>query len=565
MKSKKWLAMLLASLMIVPVAIAGCNDNGGKDDDKDDTTQTPGDDEQTPGNDDQTPGDDTPAEDTSTKLTGKIYLVGDSTVCGFSDNYYIPRYGYGTQLYNYINCDANQIVNLALSGRSSVSFVAENNYNTLKNSLSAGDYLIIGFGHNDQKADIYSNPNGDKDTEGSFQYSLYENYVKLAESKNATPILCTPIVRLNEKDDYTGSSGHIVDEVATGKPGGNYAQAIRDLGTATNTTVVDLTELTKADYTAIGHEKASDYHCWTATKGGVRDGLDKTHTNLYGAKMNAYRFANAILESDSSLKVNVRTNITKPDHDTEYAASINKNYVEPDYVAPDLTKRSSEWTINADSEWYGSVFGDIGGESAAKASNYTVNQLSENSFKIGNTSGKGKIASGGDGIACVFQKLDPNQNFTITASVTLTNVESSASKQSAFGIMLRDDMYIDKYNASINSNSAIAGGYTGSSDSATCVYNYQRLDGKLDTAGSKSATGTTFTKDDTYTIEMVKSDRTITCKVTKGATTYTTTYTDVTYTGVDTNNVYLCLFATRGIVATFTDVTYTAGNISAGA
>lgn len=498
-----------------------------------------------------------PAGDTSTKLAGKIYLVGDSTVCSFNDNYYLPRYGYGTQLFNYINCDANQISNLALSGRSSKSFVSEKNYTTLKNSITAGDYLIIGFGHNDQKADIYTNPNGDKDAEGSFQNSLYTNYVKMAKDKGATPILCTPIVRLNENNDYSGSSGHVVGQVADGKPGGDYAKAIRDLGAATETTVVDLTALTKADYTALGSAKASDYHCWEKTTNGERDGLDKTHTNLYGAKMNAYHFANAILESENPLKANIRTDIIKPDHDTEYAAGINKNYVEPDYTAPDLSKLTEK-----EGGWYASAFGDIG-----DTSNFIITQNVDKSFKIGNetSTAKGKIDSKSDGIACVFKQLDPNQNFTITADVTLTNVVSTASKQAAFGIMLRDDMYINLVQKSINSNSATAGGYTGSSDNDTCVYNYQRLDGKIDVTRSKSGTGTIFTKGDTYTIEMVKSDRTITCKVTKGSQTYTSSYIDVSYTGVDTNHVYLCLFATRGIVATFANVNYVAGSISGGA
>ena len=41
--------------------------------------------------------------------------------------------------------------NLALSGRSSLDFLSEANYATLKNSIKAGDYLLIGFGHNDEK------------------------------------------------------------------------------------------------------------------------------------------------------------------------------------------------------------------------------------------------------------------------------------------------------------------------------------------------------------------------------------------------------------------------------
>lgn len=578
MKNKKLLSWVLAAALASTVGIAaGCNpDNGDKGEKLDAPAITLSGNTITWNAVEYT----VPVGDTSTKLTGNIYVVGDSTVCGFSDPYYLPRYGYGTQLYNYINCNVNQIYNLALSGRSSKSYTydvatdssnaynktSESYYEHLCANITSGDYLIIGFGHNDEKADIYTNPNGDKDTAGSFQNSLYTNYVKMAKDKGATPILCTPIVRLDLNDNYNSASGHIVDEVAAGKPGGDYAKAIRDLGADTDTTVIDLTSITKADYTAIGHEKASDYHCWTATKNGVRDGLDKTHTNLYGAKMNAYNIAQEIKKSSLGLAASIKTDSVKPTYDADYQKGINKSYVEPDYKAPDLTKRSTVWnTVNAEG-WYASVFGDIGGATAGTTSNYTVQQLSDTSFKIGNTSGKGKIASNGDGIACVFKQLDPNQNFTITAEVTLTNVVDSAAKQSAFGIMFRDEMLVDTYDASVKGNSAIAGGYTGSKDATTCVYNYQRLNGNIDVSDSITGSGATYTQGDTYTIEMVKSDRTITCKVTSSdGTDYVSSYKDATYTGVDTEYVYLCLFATRGIVATFSDVVYTANGISAGA
>lgn len=541
-KNKKWLALLMSAAMVVPMAFAACADGNG------------GDNGDPPTGDTGDTGNET--QDTSTKLTGKIYLVGDSTVCGFDDPYYLPRYGYGTQLYNYINCDSNQIVNLALSGRSSLSFISESNYTTLKNSISTGDYLIIGFGHNDEKnePDKFTSPVGDKTTAGSFQYSLYENYIKLATDKGATPILCTPIVRLDTGDNYSGASAHITAD-------GDYAQAIRNLGADTHTTVVDLTALTKTDYSAIGNAKAADYHSWTATKNGVRDGLDKTHTNRYGAKMNAYYIAQEILKSECALKANVRTNAVKPTYETDYAASINTSYVEPDYEAPDLSTRSSVWSTVKDTDWYASAFGNVG---EASTSNFSIIQNSTNSFTIGSSLQKGKIESNGDGIACVFMQLNPNQDFEITAEVTLTTVNANAIKQSGFGIMLRDEMYIDTVLTSAKGNSVTAGGYTDSSESKNYCYNYQRLDGSLK-ASSNTGTATNFTQGETFTLKMTKTNRTVICTVTVGSKDYTTTYTDISFTGVDTNNVYLCLFATRGIVATFSNVNYVAGDISTGA
>lgn len=49
-----------------------------------------------------------------------FWIVGDSTVSEFNDQYYYPRYGWGTQISNYLK-DGCEVHNLALSGRSSKS------------------------------------------------------------------------------------------------------------------------------------------------------------------------------------------------------------------------------------------------------------------------------------------------------------------------------------------------------------------------------------------------------------------------------------------------------------
>lgn len=131
-----------------------------------------------------------------------IWVVGDSTVSSFTDNYYYPRYGYGTQIANYMD-GTFEVQNLAASGRSTISYLTDSkqNYEKLIAGMKQGDVLIIGFGHNDEKAEDatrYTSPTGDYKTSGSFANSLYENYVKKAQAAGATPIVCTPIVRRTE-------------------------------------------------------------------------------------------------------------------------------------------------------------------------------------------------------------------------------------------------------------------------------------------------------------------------------------------------------------------------------
>ena len=175
------------------------------------------------------------------KVPATLFVVGDSTLASFADSYYYPRYGYGTQLTNYFD-QAITVNNLALSGRSSKSFITEKNYTQiLKNNLKAGDYLLIGFGHNDEKSDDvarFTDASKPLTDSTSFKYSLYEYYIKLAIDKGATPILCTPIVRADKNNTYTASNGHVTST-------GDYAQAIVELGQEKNVTVINLRDLTK--------------------------------------------------------------------------------------------------------------------------------------------------------------------------------------------------------------------------------------------------------------------------------------------------------------------------------
>ena len=177
-----------------------------------------------------------------------LWVIGDSTVCDFGDAdafYYYPRYGYGTQIAGYLD-GTYKVENLALSGRSSKSFLLEENYQTLMAGMQEGDALIIGFGHNDEKADAerYTDPNGDWQAEGSFANSLWAGYVEPAQAKGVEVILCTPIVRRTE-DAFSDSQLHITTDSGD-YPGGDYPAAVKALGAAKDCAVVDLTALTHA-------------------------------------------------------------------------------------------------------------------------------------------------------------------------------------------------------------------------------------------------------------------------------------------------------------------------------
>lgn len=492
-----------------------------------------------------------------------VYLVGDSTVCSFSDKYYLPRYGYGTQLQAYLT-DKVTVHNLAMSGRSSKSFLAENNYQILKDSLQPGDYLIIGFGHNDEKSDDaarFTDASKDYRDPASFGYYLYEYYIKLALDAGATPILCTPIVRAAADNDYTGSEAHIT---ATG----DYRQAIIDLGKAVDVAVIDLTGITKAQYESLGFDVAARYHATIAGQYGD-DGVtivanmatvDKTHLNIYGAKYVAYQLA-CQLKNVESIYGYVREELTEP---TEADLIPNPNYVVTDYAAPDLDNYSpADQYKTLTNGWFGTAFGDTGGNPQSSGNGYRATEKEAGIFEVGQSAGsnKGKFSSSSDGFAFVFRQIGAEQNFTITVKATVINAPSSVN-QAGFGLMLRDDVYINEEatNSSINGNYVTAG-VLGGSSATTVLFNRENT--KL-TKG-ETFVNATFAAGDSFTMTIERVGQSVTCTVTYADQTYTTTYYDFDFLAKDSDFMYIGMFANRGTVVEFTDVVFTITGESQGA
>ena len=492
-----------------------------------------------------------------------MYLVGDSTVASFADSYYYPRYGYGTQIGNYLD-DAVTVRNLALSGRSSKSFTAEENYATLKNSLKAGDILVIGFGHNDEKSDDstrFTDASLSHTDPDSFGYHLYEYYIKLAQEVGATPVLCTPIVRAATDDDYSDSEGHIT---ATG----DYAKAIREVGAAYGVDVIDLTVLTRSRYEEIGFAEACYYHAVLHGKYDT-DGVtvvpdfstvDKTHLNIYGAKYIAYLFAKEMSELDS-IGAYVLPDIQEP---TKADLVANPSYKVPDYTAPNLDGYNApdHFSTTTD-DWYGTAFGNTGGSPQSTSNGYIAKEVSEGVFHVGqhldSGSNKGKFQSADDGFAFLFRQVEANKNFTLTVSGKI--VYTGSTKQAGFGLMLRDDCILGQSATGSISSNYVTAGFLCAESSMTA--NFYRENSSLNKG---SGTVSSLAKvDDTFTMTIERIGQVVNVTVVYNGQTYTATHTDFDFFAVDTEYMYVGMFANRGTVVEFTDVVFTITGESQGA
>ncbi len=477
-----------------------------------------------------------------------VWMVGDSTVCSFNDAYYYPRYGYGTQLQNYLD-GYYTVNNIALSGRSSKSFMVDkdnpsaesNEYKALKAGIKSGDILIIGFGHNDAKQgedDRFTDPTGDWQTEGSFAKSLYDNYVKVAEDAGATAIICTPIVR-RSTGEYTGTNIHITtDKTVNDKlyKGGSYPDAIKKLGQDKNVNVVDLTTLTKELYESLGNAETLKLHAWTSHKD---TSVDNTHLNIYGAKKVAYLLATEIAKlSDLDIASHVKTEGKEPTEANDLKPNPSYQIPSGDGYKPP-TEQSANWKNYG--IFKGTVFGTVN-KTISDTRYHQLNTDADGNMHIAVLENSTKISSTDDGRAMYYYQIPAASNFTFSAKAKINTID--ANGQVAFGLMARDDMFIDKKGEGILSSYVAAG--TFGSGSTNC---FKRKDGVLEKG---PALGADVQAGETYNLSIVKNPDGYAC--TFGDNESQSGGYDFPLTEIDDQYQYIGMFVSRNADITFSDI-----------
>jgi len=117
-----------------------------------------------------------------------VWLAGDSTMAQKQPDKR-PETGWGEALQPCFDSSEVRIANRAVNGRSTRSFVAEGRWKAIVDSLHAGDYVFIQFGHNDEKVGTnnYSSPD-------DYRRNLVQ-FVDEVRAKKGQPVLFTPVVR----------------------------------------------------------------------------------------------------------------------------------------------------------------------------------------------------------------------------------------------------------------------------------------------------------------------------------------------------------------------------------
>jgi lysophospholipase L1-like esterase len=169
-----------------------------------------------------------------------VYVIGDSTASVYASNLF-PRMGWGQPLADLFGKACAAVSDKALSGRSSKSFYDEGAWTPVRSALKSGDYVLIQFGHNDEKSDeptLYTDP--------QTTYKQYlTKYITEARAKQAVPVLLTSINR----NSWSGT--------ALKDTHGAYPPAMRELAAALDVDLIDMTALTKQYFERLGQSETT--------------------------------------------------------------------------------------------------------------------------------------------------------------------------------------------------------------------------------------------------------------------------------------------------------------------
>ncbi len=217
-----------------------------------------------------------------------VFLCGNSTVV---DNQAEPYTGWGQMLPQFFN-DSVAVANYAESGLTASVFLSQGRLKKALTQMKEGDYVVVEFGHNDQKqkgpgCGAYYN----------YAYSL-KQFIDNARRKGATPILVTP----TRRRDFD-AEGRVRDTH------GDYPAAMREIAAREGVELVDFQEETKKLIEALGVEesKALFVHCPAGTyEGQEADIADNTHFSNFGAREIAKIFVEAVRRSSLPLSKSVK-------------------------------------------------------------------------------------------------------------------------------------------------------------------------------------------------------------------------------------------------------------------
>jgi lysophospholipase L1-like esterase len=211
-----------------------------------------------------------------------LFLIGDSTVRNGRGDGRDGQWGWGEPLAEYFDPTKVNIVNRAVGGLSSRTYLTNGQWDKTAAMLKPGDTVVMQFGHNDsgplddpmrargtirgtgaETREIDNPITGKHEVVHTYGWYLRQ-FVAGTRAKGAAPIICTPVPRKIWKD------GHIV------RSDQDYAKWAAEVARSEKVPLIDLNELIARQYEALGADRVTSLFA-----------DEHTHTSREGAELNA--------------------------------------------------------------------------------------------------------------------------------------------------------------------------------------------------------------------------------------------------------------------------------------
>ncbi len=217
-----------------------------------------------------------------------VYICGDSTVTDQPASYpYEPSStycGWG-QAFPELIYPSLAVSNHAQSGSCTTEFIA-NNLTAFENKINRGDYMVIEFGHNDQKRT-------ELDAMGGYKKNLLY-LAETARKAGAEPIICSPINRI-----LFMPNGKLMNLL------GSYRDAAKAAAKEAGCTFIDMWQRTTDYFETAGPVKSKQFFRHDDVS------HDYTHTNDIGGRLIAKMFAQEMIAKKGPLAKHIAADRTE--------------------------------------------------------------------------------------------------------------------------------------------------------------------------------------------------------------------------------------------------------------
>lgn len=210
----------------------------------------------------------------------KILMAGDSTMA-IKEPRAFPETGWGMPFVYFWDSSVS-VINKAKNGASTKTFIADGLWQSIMQHADAGDYVFIQFGHNDEVPTKRSCT-----TEEEFRNNL-KKFIRESRSKNAIPVLLTPVARRKFDSAAQIEGTHEV-----------YSQLVRNVAAEEKVLLIDLDKKSQALYQQFGVERSAllFLHLQKGEHPNYPNGKeDNTHFSELGARLVAQLVLHEIKE-----------------------------------------------------------------------------------------------------------------------------------------------------------------------------------------------------------------------------------------------------------------------------